>query len=63
MVRIFVDGASCQLDIFIAERAEQLEIYLMCFPSNTTHELQPSDKAVLRSFEHTRMKNSYDIGK
>ncbi|XP_031327496.1 uncharacterized protein LOC116158793 [Photinus pyralis] len=52
-VVLIFDGASCHLDISIAERAEELGIHLMCLPSNTTHELQPMmDKAVFRSFEH-----------
>ncbi|KAL3289623.1 hypothetical protein HHI36_023033, partial [Cryptolaemus montrouzieri] len=45
------DGASSHLDFTIAEKADNLGITLFCLPSNTTHELQPLDKAVFRSFE------------
>lgn len=45
------DGASSHLDYTIADAAESLNITLLCLPSNTTHELQPLDKAVFRSFE------------
>lgn len=45
------DGATSHLDFTIAETAESLGITLFCLPSNTTHELQPLDKAVFRSFE------------
>lgn len=43
------DGAACHLDLDVSEA---LDISLYCLPSNTTHELQPLDKAVYRSFEH-----------
>ncbi|XP_063633730.1 uncharacterized protein LOC134804559 [Cydia splendana] len=46
------DGAACHLDLSIVEVADSLNISLYCLPSNTTHELQPLDKAVYRSFEH-----------
>ena len=46
------DGAACHLDLSIVEVADSLDIALYCLPSNTTHELQPLDKAVYRSFEH-----------
>ncbi|XP_072375567.1 uncharacterized protein, partial [Diabrotica undecimpunctata] len=49
---LIFDGASCHLDISIVEAAEKYQITLLCLPSNTTHELQPMDKAVFRSFEH-----------
>ncbi|KAG5896078.1 hypothetical protein JTB14_006867 [Gonioctena quinquepunctata] len=45
------DGASSQLDFTIVETAVSLGITLFCLPANTTHELQPLDKAVFRSFE------------
>lgn len=45
------DGASSHLDIRIVEAADRQGITLFCLPSNTTHELQPLDKAVFRSFE------------
>nr|CAD7396538.1 unnamed protein product [Timema poppensis] len=35
----------------IVEVASQHNITLHCFPSNTTHELQPFDKVVFRAFE------------
>lgn len=46
------DGAACHLDYSIVEEAEKHDITLYCLPSNTTHELQPLDKSVYRSFEH-----------
>ncbi|KAJ8946188.1 hypothetical protein NQ318_001700 [Aromia moschata] len=36
----------------IVQEAEKWDVSLYCLPSNTTHELQPLDKAVFRSFEH-----------
>lgn len=49
---LIFDGAACHLDLSIVDLADSLGIYLYCLPSNTTHELQPLDKAVYRSFEH-----------
>lgn len=49
---LIFDGAACHLDLSIVEVADSLDITLYCLPSNTTHELQPLDKAVYRSFEH-----------
>lgn len=49
--RLVFDGASSHLDYTNAEAAEFLGIALLCLASNTTHELQPLDKAVFRSFE------------
>lgn len=49
---LIFDGAACHLDLSIVEVADSLDIALYCLPSNTTHELQPLDKAVYRSFEH-----------
>lgn len=46
------DGASCHLDYQIVEAADKENIVLYCLPSNTTHELQPLDKSVNKSFEH-----------
>lgn len=46
------DGASCHLDYKIVEAADKENIVLYCLPSNTTHELQPLDKSVNKSFEH-----------
>ncbi|KAF9420025.1 hypothetical protein HW555_003619 [Spodoptera exigua] len=49
---LIFDGAACHLDLSIVDVFESLDISLYCLPSNTTHELQPLDKAVYRSFEH-----------
>ncbi|XP_055918347.1 uncharacterized protein LOC129950431 [Eupeodes corollae] len=49
---LIFDGAACHLDYSIEEEAERHQITLYYLPSNTTHELQPLDKAVYRSFEH-----------
>ncbi|XP_030753168.1 uncharacterized protein LOC115880172 [Sitophilus oryzae] len=51
-ILLILDGASCHLDISIVDAAENFEMSLYCLPSNTTHELQPLDKAVFRAFEH-----------
>ncbi|KAJ8945036.1 hypothetical protein NQ318_019031 [Aromia moschata] len=51
-VLLVIDGASCHLDVSIVQEAEKWDVSLYCLPSNTTHELQPLDKAVFRSFEH-----------
>lgn len=40
------DGAASHLDISITKVADELDIRLFCLPSNTTHKLQPLDKAV-----------------
>ncbi len=48
---LVLDGAKCHIDLNIVNKAEELEIELLCLPSNTTHELQPLDKAVFRPFE------------
>ena len=42
---LVVDGHRSHVNLEVAERAEQLGINLMCLPANTTHELQPLDKA------------------
>lgn len=49
---LIFDGASSHLDYEIAEKADQFGITLFCLPSNTTHELQPMDRSVFRSFEY-----------
>lgn len=53
---LILDGAACHLEVgrsaSIVEVADSLDIALYCLPSNTTHELQPLDKTVYRSFEH-----------
>lgn len=49
---LIFDGASCHLDTSIVETADAHDITLFCLPSNTTHELQPMDKAVFKSFEY-----------
>ncbi|KAJ8941509.1 hypothetical protein NQ314_010378 [Rhamnusium bicolor] len=50
-ILLIFDGAACHLDYEIVEAADQHAIKLLCLPSNTTHELQPLDKSVYRSFE------------
>ncbi|CAK1599673.1 unnamed protein product [Parnassius mnemosyne] len=49
---LIFDGASSHLDYNIVDVADKHDITLLCLPSNTTHELQPMDKAVFRAFEH-----------
>ncbi|KAJ8928631.1 hypothetical protein NQ314_018779 [Rhamnusium bicolor] len=49
-ILLIFDGAACHLDYEIVEDADQHAIKLLCLPSNTTHELQPLDKSVYRSF-------------
>lgn len=51
-ILLVFDGASSHLDYSIVDEADRLGIRLFCLPSNTTHELQPLDKAVYRSFEY-----------
>lgn len=50
-VLLIFDGASSHLDAGIVDAAESHDISLFCLPSNTTHELQPMDKAVFKAFE------------
>ena len=45
-------GARSHLSPDIVDAAYAHNIFLYCLASNTTHELQPMDKAVFRSFEH-----------
>lgn len=49
---LIFDGTACHWDLSIVDISDSLGIHLYCLPSNTTHELQPLDKAVYRSFEH-----------
>ncbi|KAJ2940839.1 hypothetical protein O0L34_g10097 [Tuta absoluta] len=49
---LIFDGASSHLDARIVDEADKNNIVLYCLPSNTTHELQPLDKSVNKSFEH-----------
>lgn len=49
---LIFDGAACHLDLSIVDVSDTIGINLYCLPSNTTHELQPLDKAVHRSFKH-----------
>ncbi|KAJ8941411.1 hypothetical protein NQ318_010158 [Aromia moschata] len=51
-VLLILDGASCHMDIGVFDLAKMYQISILCLPSKTTHELQPLDKAVFRSFEH-----------
>ncbi|XP_072377013.1 uncharacterized protein [Diabrotica undecimpunctata] len=46
---LIFDGAKSHLDISIVEAVENYGVTLFCLPSNTTHELQPMDKAVFKS--------------
>jgi hypothetical protein len=48
---LIFDGAKSHLDYSIVEAADSNGITLLCLPSNTTHELQPLDKSVYRSYE------------
>lgn len=48
---LIFDGAASHLDANITRAAEEHGIILYCLPSNTTHELQPLDKSVFKSFE------------
>jgi hypothetical protein len=48
---LLLDGASCHFDVEIADTAASLDIVMLCLPSNTTHELQPFDKALFRSMK------------
>ena len=50
-VLLVYDGAASHLDPSIVDAADCHQIHLFCLPSNTTHELQPMDKSVFRSFE------------
>ncbi|XP_049799819.1 uncharacterized protein LOC126235128 [Schistocerca nitens] len=50
-VILIFDGASSHLDPEICDIAEEHDIRLYCFPSNTTHELQPMDKSEFKPFE------------
>lgn len=50
-ILLVFDGAACHLDYAIVDEADKYDITLLCLPSNTTHELQPLDKSVYRSFE------------
>ena len=50
-VLLIFDGASSPLDANIENAAVKYGITLYCISSNTTHELQPMDKAVFKPFE------------
>ncbi|CAG4929841.1 unnamed protein product [Parnassius apollo] len=49
---LIFDGASSHLDARIVDAADAHDIVLYCLPSSTTHELQPLDKSVNKSYEH-----------
>ena len=51
-VLLIFDGASSHLHPGIVDAAIANDVVLFCLPSNTTHELQPMDKSVFKSFEH-----------
>lgn len=50
-VILIFDGAKCHIDISIAEKGEAHGIFMYCLHNNTTHELQPIDKAAFRAYE------------
>lgn len=50
-VLLIFDGVSAHLDANIVHAAEAHDITLFCLPSNTTHELQPMDNSVFKSYE------------
>lgn len=50
-ILLIFDGAKSHLDAGIVDTADTYGITLFCFPSNTTHELQPMDKSVFGPFE------------
>ena len=49
-VLLIFDGVKSHLSINIVDEAEKHNVKLYCLPSNTTHELQPLDKAIFRFF-------------
>ncbi|KAJ8869439.1 hypothetical protein PR048_028429 [Dryococelus australis] len=49
---VILDGASSHMDANIVATADKHNIALYCLPSNTTHELQPLDHSVSKSFEN-----------
>ncbi|KAK9744430.1 DDE superfamily endonuclease [Popillia japonica] len=51
---LIIDGARSHLDAAIVDAAEAPDIMLLCLPSNTTHELQPSafPRTLLMNFNH-----------
>lgn len=49
---LIFDGAKSHLSCEALEEADKNNIRLYCLPSNTSHELQPLDKSVNKSFEH-----------
>ncbi|KAL0821830.1 hypothetical protein ABMA28_005237 [Loxostege sticticalis] len=49
---LIFDGAKCHLSVEALDAADNNDMVLYCLPSNTTHELQPLDKSVNKSFEH-----------
>ena len=51
-VLLIFDAATSHISPRIVDVASSNDIILFCLPSNTTHELQPMDKCVFRSFEH-----------
>ncbi|XP_072378057.1 uncharacterized protein [Diabrotica undecimpunctata] len=48
---LIFDGVKSHLNANIVKAAEKYDITLFCLPSHTTHELQPMDKSVFKSFE------------
>ncbi|XP_072380869.1 uncharacterized protein [Diabrotica undecimpunctata] len=47
---LIFDGVKSHLGANIVKAAEKYDITMFCLPSNTTHELQPMDKSVFKSF-------------
>lgn len=60
-LHLIFDGAKLHLDVSIVDAAEKHDISLFCLPSNTTHELQPMDKAVFKSYEIIGIKKFYNF--
>jgi hypothetical protein len=48
---LFVDGHESHFEVATLERAMEHGIYVICFPSHTTHVLQPLDVLVFGSFK------------
>lgn len=50
-VLLIVDGHRSHVSEDVADKAEKLEVELLCLPSNTTHELQPLDRTFFGPFK------------
>ena len=51
-VLLVVDGHRSHVSEDVADKADELEVELLCLPSNTTHELQPLDRTFFGPFKH-----------